>query len=441
MSANDPAKPTAPCWLYWVRALLFVAACGAGYLAWVSLRNGPVAGCGVGSGCNAVLQSRWAYWFNLPVSVPAVLVYLALIAATFLLRKSNGPDEERGAWAAIIVLAIVIAGSAFWFVSLQAFVIQSFCKYCLTAHTCGFLAAVICLLHIPFAQDPGTPMWRSGSGKSGVPRSAVFPLLLVGLIGVSLLAGGQLLTQKPRNVVKEVKPPAPAVSPAPVIVRQSADDVPSSPDARLVAPRSLSLYNGEFPIKLDALPVLGSPAATNVIVCLLDYTCIHCRALHPLLEQESRLFSNQLAIVCLPVSLSAACNPYISPANSSASSNSCDYARLSLAVWRAQPAVHQQFEDWLFDPAKPPPVDQARAYAAQLVGASQLNSALADPWVSAQLRFDCDLHRANWLAVDNAALPQIVMGDAVSAGAVVSLDHLQALLRQYLRLNLAAIAR
>ena len=69
-------------WLLWVRGLLIIAAMGAGYLAWVSIHNGPAAGCGPESGCNAVLQSRWAYWLDLPVSVPAVLVYLALLGMT-----------------------------------------------------------------------------------------------------------------------------------------------------------------------------------------------------------------------------------------------------------------------------------------------------------------------------------------------------------------------
>ncbi len=70
-------------------------------------------------------------------------------------------------------------------------------------------------------------------------------------------------------------------------------------------------------------------------------------------------FSNQLGIVCLPVSLSPECNPFIPRYNSHANSNSCDYARLGLAVWRAKPEAHRQFDDWMFEPVKPPPVDKA----------------------------------------------------------------------------------
>ena len=169
--------------------LLAVAIAGAGYLAWASLHHGPVAGCGTESGCDKVLHSRWAYWLDMPVSVPALLVYLALLGATVLLQKRPAPDDERGSWAAIIALSVIVAGAALWFVGLQVFVIKAFCKFCMTAHACGFTAALLCLKHIPMAQDPATPMWATGSGKRGVPGTALALLASIGLAGVVVLAG------------------------------------------------------------------------------------------------------------------------------------------------------------------------------------------------------------------------------------------------------------
>jgi uncharacterized membrane protein YhaH (DUF805 family) len=382
-----------------------------------------------------VLQSRWAYWLGFPVSVPAVLVYLALLGMTFLLQKRPAPDDERGSWAAMIILSVLVAGSAFWFVGLQVFVIKSFCKYCLTAHLCGFTAAILCLTHIPYASDADTPMWSAGSGKRGVPRSAVWSLILTGLAGIAVLAGGQILVQKERNVVKVAHPQAAAATNGQAATPSlPAEIVPQSPNAVLVAPRTLSLYNQEFQIKLDELPVLGSPSAPHVIVCLLDYTCIHCRALYPILAQMSSQYSNQLAMVCLPVSLSPNCNPFI-PGNSRANPLACDYARLGLAVWRAKPEAHRQFDDWMFADTQPPGVEDARAFAAELVGADKLEAALRDPWVEDRLQTDCKIHRANWLAVDNSAMPQIIMGSAVSSGPINSVDHLRVLLRQYMGLT------
>ncbi len=437
-NSASPASASNQVWMHWARALLLIALCGAAYLAWVSLHHRAVAGCGLASGCHTVLQSRWAYWLGLPVSVPAVLVYLALLASTSLLRKNTSAEAQRGSWAAIIILSVVVAGAAFWFISLQVFVLQSFCKYCLTAHACGFAAALICLANIPYATEPDTPMWATGSGKRGVPRHAIRSLVLLGLAGVAVLAGGQLLVQKHFNVVKVGKhaPPSTGANIATPASPLPAEIVPQSPNARLIGPRTLSLYGNQFIIKFNDVPMLGSPDAPHVIVCLLDYTCIHCRQLHSILTQVSRQSSNQLGIVCLPVSLSPDCNPFIPLLSARGDPNACEYARLGLAVWRAKPEVFRQFNDWLFYDVKPPPLAQAHQRAVELVGVDKLNSALADPWVLDQILTDCKLHRANWLVVDNPGLPQIVMGAAVSSGPIDSVAHLRILLRQYLGIEL-----
>jgi len=413
-----------------------VAMAVGSYLAWVSLTNKSAAGCGVGSGCSTVLKSRWAYWLGYPVSVPAVLVYVALFAFTFLLQKRRLPDDQRGSWAAIIVLSVTIVGAAFWFVSLQVFVIQAFCKYCLTAHVAGFIAALLCLLNIPYATDPDTPMWSTGSGKSGVPRRAMLSLIFMGLAGVAVLAGGQLAVQKELNVVKVGNHAPSGTNQLHQGSSFPAEVVPASPNAHLIAPHTLSLYSNEFVLKFDEVPFMGSPDAPHVIVCLVDYTCVHCRALHPILVKLSQQFSNQIGIICLPVSLSGKCNPFIPRATSTADAIACDYARLGLAVWRANPAVFHQFDDWLFTGPKPAPLNEAHDYAVKLVGADQLDAAMADPWVGKQMLTDCKLHRADWLAIDDSALPQIVLGDAVSAGPINSMEHLQILLNKYLGVNL-----
>jgi uncharacterized membrane protein len=433
-SLEPSALPT-PKWLHFARAFLLVATAGAGYLAWVSLHHGAAAGCGVESGCNAVLLSRWAYWLNVPVSLPALGAYLGLLGCTVLLRKRTAPDDERGTWAAMIVLSVLIIGSAFWFVSLQVFVIQSFCKYCLTAHACGFAAALLCLMNVPYATEPDTPMWATGSGKRGVPRSAMALLIGTGMAGVIVLAAGQVLVQKEMNVVKVVNKNSQALARTNVALNaSSAPDEMPLPNAHFIAPRTLSLYSNQFVIKFDELPVMGSPDAPHAVVCMLDYTCSHCRALHEILARFSGRSSNQLAIICLPVSLSAKCNPFIPHYDSHANPDACEYARLSLAVWHAKPQAFREFDSWLFDGPKPPPVADATARANQILG-DQSTRALNDPWVTEQLITDCKIHRANWLSVDSSAMPQIVMGNAVSSGPINSEEHLRILLNRYMGLT------
>jgi protein-disulfide isomerase len=311
----------------------------------------------------------------------------------------------------------------------------------MTAHACGFAAALLCLKNIPLAADPDTPMWTTGSGKRGVPRQAVFSLVLIGLAGVAVLAGGQVLVQKQRNVVKVL--PVTTKTTASTSTNHSTPQAlggpsmnqPASPNARLIAPRSLSLYSNQFLIKLDDVPMIGSPDSPHIIVYLFDYTCSHCRALHPILVKTCQRLTNQLGVVCLPMSISPQCNPFLPRTSSHADSNSCEYARLGLAVWRAKPEAQRQFDDWMFAAVKPPPLEQAREYAAQLVGADKLKSALADPWIQQQFLTDCRLHRANWLAVDSSAMPQIIMGDAVSSGPLNSVEHLLILLNRYLGMD------
>jgi uncharacterized membrane protein len=444
-SGLSPTLPSTGKWLGWARALLAVAIVGAGYLAWVAISHGPVAGCGPESGCNKVLQSRWAYWLDIPVSVPALLVYAALLGATVLLPKSRGPDDERGAWAAIIALAVIVAGAALWFVGLQVFVIKAYCKFCMAAHTCGLAAALLCLRNIPWARDPATPMWAAGSGKSGIPRTGFAVVATLGLVGVAVLAGGQWLVPKKLNVVRELGPhtataakgasPAAGATGTNYLARAAAFAAQyahrSSPYPHLIAPRQLSLYSNAFLLKLDAVPMMGSPDASNVVVLLFDYNCLHCRSLHPIVAETQRQFSNELGVVCLPMPISTNCNPLL-PARVHSSSNSCEYARISLAVWRAKPAAFRQFDDWMFAGAVPPPVEEVKAYAAQLVGKDKLQVSFGERWLEEQLFTGCRLHSTNWIIGGDPGLPQLIIGDTISSGPLNSVEHLVVLLNRYL---------
>ena len=428
--SREPARR-----LVLAQVLLGGAILGAAYLAWFAIAHGPLAGCATGSGCHQVLQSQWAYWLNIPVSVPALLVYAGLLAATILARREASPDDERGAWAVVVSLSVIVAGAALWFVGLQVFVLKAFCPFCMAAHTCGFLAALLCLSQIPMATDPATPMWTSGSAKRGLPRHGVFSLVVMGLGCAGVLAGGQVLFPKQRNLVAFL--PAGAATATNNAAPRSAapttafTSLPPSPNARLVAPRLLALYTNQFFLRLDDVPLIGSPDAPHVIVYLFDYTCPHCRELHGIVAAAQRQLSNQLAVVTLPMPMSTNCNPLI-PGNFLSSSNSCDYARIGLAVWLAKPEAEGQFNDWFFAPEKPVSVKEAREYAARLVGEAQLAAALANPRLQEQITTDCLLHYANWQATGRPTMPQLILGQAVSLGPLNSVNHLLALLNRYL---------
>jgi uncharacterized membrane protein len=429
-----PAEGNSGRWLMLVRVLLGIAILGAGYLAWVAFRNGPLAGCGSGSGCDKVLHSRWAYWFHLPVSAPAALVYLCLLGFTFPAGKRSSFDDERGAWAGIIALSVVVVGAAFWFIGLQLFVIKAFCVFCLTVHLSGLAAALLCLMNIPLATEPATPMWSASADKRGVPPAALLSLYLVGLAAVALLVGGQWFITEHRNMVKFM-PTTTAGAQANHSLQTTATNQPASPNAHLTAPRLLSLYNNRFNLRLGDLPMIGSPDATNVIVSLFDYTCPHCRDMHWILVETQHRFSNEVAIVSLPMPMCNKCNPLI-PASFSSNPDACEFARLGLAVWRAKPEVHRQYDDWFFGADPNLSVADARKFAVQLVGEEKLTNALSDSWLNQQILTDCQIHFANWQATGRPSMPQLILGGAVSIGPLDSVEHLEALLSRYLGLNI-----
>src|SRR5947207_1786295 len=79
--------------------LLMLAAIGiAAYLAWTSLSGSSVAGCGPDSGCDQVLHSRWGYWFGIPVSLLALIIYIGVFGLSFRLGKNIAPTDQRKIW-------------------------------------------------------------------------------------------------------------------------------------------------------------------------------------------------------------------------------------------------------------------------------------------------------------------------------------------------------
>ena len=84
---------------------------------------------------------------------------------------------------------------------------------------------------------------------------------------------------------------------------------------------------------------------------------------------------------------------------------------------------------------QPAPLEEARAYAAQLVGGDKLQAALGDSWLQEQILTDCRLHYTNWITGDSPALPQLIIGDVISSGPLNSVEHLMILLNHYLGLT------
>ncbi len=393
-NTHEPARERAGRLRLQVSAALFVVAvCLAGYLAWVALHGGALAGCGVESSCSRVLQSRWAYWLGIPVSLPALGAYLLLGYAAFcqLARRSRAPQT----WAT--PLAIVVIAAAVWFVMLQGLVIRAFCGICLTAHLTAVMGALLLI----------------GNARRSLRTSPRGIHFLASLTAIALLIGGQFLRVKPTNRVSPMPPPSVAESPA---------------------SRTLSLYDGLFQLDLNEVPRLGSADAPHVIVSLFDYTCHHCRSLHGMLDQARQRSKGQLAVIMLPVPLDSSCNALVRM-TASENRNACQYARLALAVWETAPNAFPGFNSGLFESDHPPSISEARQQAERLIGVPALNSCLAGAWGKSQLAINFALFKTNGKRAGSMQLPQLMVGKNVSVGKFNSLENLLALLREQLGLS------
>jgi hypothetical protein len=141
--------------------------------------------------------------------------------------------------------------------------------------------------------------------------------------------------------------------------------------------------------------------------------------------------SNQLAIISLPNPLDGACNPNIRR-TPKPHEGACDYAKLGLAVWRANRKAHHEFDDWVFKPEHPPPLAEARQYAAKLVGSNELARAMSDPWIEQTLQKGISIYSTNYLHLKNGNMPQLIVGTNLMGGTFGSAADFFKMLDQHL---------
>ena len=443
-----------------VRALLLVALGVSAYLAWTSLTRGSVIGCGPESDCDRVLQSRWARWFGIPVSVFAVAVDLMTLWGTFALGPAASASARRRGWAAVTFGAMLILGAGIWFVALQ-FVAVGICPYCMTAHGAGVVAALLLLFYAARPEGAGQALFRSAGYAASVALAVLFVgqvvhapktgretrNFAVGSNAQSLLASqAQAAVRTTTNLALASTGPLSnstsniaAPMPATNIPMASTSNVPPAPATNFVPlqvftpgmkpveamRRPFKTYGGMIALDLAEVPLIGSETNAHAIVSLFDYTCHHCRLMHPVLKEVQEAFKDRLSIISLPMPLDPKCNQTVTR-TSPDHSNACAYAHLALATFRANRAKHREFDEWLFTGERPPPMGLAVARAAELVGTNALAQVLRDPWIAEQIRFDVAVYEIAYRQ-GRGRMPQFIIGNAVAEGAFLREELLKML--------------
>ena len=183
-------------------------------------------------------------------------------------------------------------------------------------------------------------------------------------------------------------------------------------------------YAGRVMLDLNKVPLWGKPDAPNKLISLYDYTCHHCRDMHPHVANLRRVFGDQIAIISLPMPLDARCNPLVRR-TPRAHENSCSYARLGLIVWHARHDAIEQFDDWLFSFPAPPPLTAVTNKAIDLVGLMAFEAAKNDPWIEQQLQTDIAIYSINGNEFKQGNMPQFMMGSDLVSGTMTG-EQLQA---------------
>ena len=277
-----------PWWRWMLPGLNLLALALSGYLAWHSLTGGAVIGCSGGSACEQVLSSRWSTIGGLlPVSGLAIGVYLAMLVAGFYLGSGTEASIRQLAWRAMLMLSGAIAGSAVWFIIVQAAIVRAFCPYCMTAHVTGLLLATLVVAQALRADK------NAGAAAVKLPGSEIE----VGMDGRSA-ARSSRAGLRPAGQVEDPPYFRRAVVVGAVFIGIVAAGVLAASQA-LFAPATI-YRQGDAPetvrgIDPKQVPLLGSPDAKYVVTLSFDYNCPHCQQLHFLLGEIVRRYGGQVA--------------------------------------------------------------------------------------------------------------------------------------------------
>jgi uncharacterized membrane protein/protein-disulfide isomerase len=348
MGEVEGSKTRWPWWRLLLVALNIIALIMSFVLAWHFLKGGLLAGCSGGSACEEVLNSRWSTIAGtFPVSGLAIGAYLALLVADFFIGSDSDASIRRLAWSTMLILCGAIAGSAIWFIIVQKWFIGSFCVYCMTTHITGLLLSALIF-------------WRAFSEFKQDPPTVNFHLFkTIGFTCVGLiLASGIALCQ------------VSFTSPASIATGHAQNNLP--------------------PINYTTAPIIGNRNAPYKVMLLFDYNCPHCQKIHVMLPEVIKQFNEKLAFVLCPTPLNTQCNPYI-PQKVEAFNNSCELAKISLAVWKANQGAFYLFDSWMFRNASgntwvPKDLAAAKAKAVELIGQPKLDTAASDPWIEEYLQ-------------------------------------------------------
>jgi uncharacterized membrane protein/protein-disulfide isomerase len=386
-----------------IAILSLLAAVLAAFLLWNSLSGAQIPGCGGGSGCDSVLSSRFSRIGPIPVSALALPVFLTM-----------GILAPRDRPRLLPALAILAAGAAIWFISIQAFILHRFCAYCTVTHALALAASILIFWQ-----------WSRSQIRTSPLPAVLAVVLLVAIIAAQLLIQPTLYTITPATQ-PSTEPTLDTVAPATEPSTQPSPTV-VSPATQPSTQRSPSLQVNRMTINPDDWPILGSRDAKHRVILLFDYTCPHCRREYLLLQQARQRYGNQIAFIAIPVPLEPACNPAI-PRVIPENINSCTYTRYALAVFLADPSRFEEFHNRVMEGEKPLTLEQTRQIAESLVTPRAFAAALANPAIEKHIKDSVQIYRE----ARAGQIPKLILPTVIIHGEIYPAQRMFDVLEHYL---------
>jgi uncharacterized membrane protein/protein-disulfide isomerase len=460
------------------RLLCLTGLCISGYLAWTTLNTQPAIGCGSDGvvDCGHVLDSKWSKVWGVPVSIPAVTLYLTLLALLCFVRYPAPVALQRSLWT-LLTLGFLMAGAAaVWFISLQLIQIGHICPWCMATHSCSLILAAVALFNtiipaIRKQQAAGTALVAVAllamvqhSAEEPIPEGEDVSFDSLSSVAEAAgettdLSSGDVpeSADSLQSVPTPPETPQDSVSPAPQASAQplsldtpqaallsvlapgqlftsqldslisftpnpdeqppaGASDNSTDNQSLSVAPKtfSISIRGKTFDFQLNSEPLLGSENAKFIFLEMADYTCPHCRANHTTISKvlAMKQYADNVAAIVVPAPLDRACNS----ATNSSKPGACELARLALAVHESNPKLFAGYHDWLMHRARTPA--EARAEAEKLVGKAALDQTLANRQPDRDISRNVELYRA----VGAGVVPKLIFENSLRNGGITQND-------------------
>ena len=315
--------------------------------------------CGPEGGCGAVMASEWSTIFGVPVSMPAVSMYLTLAAIS---RFGVDPRKVAGLGVLSGLAGLVFGG---WLLYHMLVSVAEVCRYCLVMD--GLNLAVLVLAALRKPSFPGIGLIGGLGGAIAVGTVALHLAMPEPTVDTEAAVA---------DVLEAIEAPAPKAPPAGtaqttgktkrVVLNDSGVQIPIGPD----------------------VPTKGRDDAPVTLVLFEDFQCPYCRKLAGNIEGLLEERPDDVRVAWYQFPMHSACNP---------SGLKKDMHPRACAAAKASVCAHQQDRFWpmhdtLFLHSAKLSDDQIRGYARdEGLNLATFDACMADPATQAKVEQDARL--------------------------------------------------